>query len=582
MARHLTRSGTLRRAAVLAAGIAGSMALFPISRGKWSDVIIDSGREWIVPDALAHGKMLYRDVVYWFGPFTPYFQSLFLRAFGSGFRALVLSGTVGAAAALAALSMAVRRVAGRDLAAACTFAAIPALVFLPNGGGPLLGMGYRIWHAATFTLLAIAVSSNPRPQGRLLRAAAAGVLAGLAGLCRTEWGLVAAACAGIPFLFAVSPPQRVAALCAALAGGFVATFAGVLGVMVARAGFDAVVSDGHVLLIGLPAETRGFLVAFSGIRDWPSGVVQLLYSAGMWTGLFLALRLAVAGSDRSRRSKRLGALIALLGALGVLALAGGASGAVLFSGAPAVCLGAAVVGMCRARRPRGAALAAFGIAGLLLSYRRPFHIGDSGYVGPPILFAFVAAAGLVHLAVAREGAAVTRRRLLAASAVAVLALGAASFAARAFLYASDERVPVEGTDGMLTARPERARALVAEAAAIRAGTPAGSGLVVFPEGEVLNLMTGRPNPIRHKLYLPGYLSSGNEAQILGELERAAPAAVVVRCRPTSEYGASAFGAGYGERIADWIRRDYGIDAAGACRRRSDALIGFRRGKTVGR
>jgi hypothetical protein len=44
--------------------LAGSIGLFLLSRGKWSDPLIDSGREWIVPDALARGDLLYRDVVY--------------------------------------------------------------------------------------------------------------------------------------------------------------------------------------------------------------------------------------------------------------------------------------------------------------------------------------------------------------------------------------------------------------------------------------------------------------------------------------------------------------------------------------
>src|SRR5207249_10307282 len=65
--------------------VAPTILLFLVSRGKWSDAIIDSGREWIVPDALARGDLLYRDVVYWFGPFTPYFHAAFFALFGSSF-----------------------------------------------------------------------------------------------------------------------------------------------------------------------------------------------------------------------------------------------------------------------------------------------------------------------------------------------------------------------------------------------------------------------------------------------------------------------------------------------------------------
>ena len=148
-----------------AAGAAATAGLWIVSRGKWSDAIIDSGREWIVPDALSRGELLYRDVVYWFGPFTPYFQAAFFRAFGSGFGTLVLSGAVASCGTIAALFLAARRVTGRAEAAWAAALAVPVFVFMPNAGGPLLGMGYRIWQAATFGLLAIAVACR-RPHLR--------------------------------------------------------------------------------------------------------------------------------------------------------------------------------------------------------------------------------------------------------------------------------------------------------------------------------------------------------------------------------------------------------------------------------
>ncbi|HYK40841.1 MAG TPA: hypothetical protein VE007_00535, partial [Thermoanaerobaculia bacterium] len=83
-----------------------------------------------------------------------------------------------------------------------------------------------------------------------------------------------------------------------------------------------------------------------------------------------------------------------------------------------------------------------------------------------------------------------------------------------------------------------------------------AGLVVFPEGEILNFLTSRPNPIRHKLYLPGYLTAANEEEILAELRRARPAAVVLWPRPLGEYSRGEFGTDYGRRIRDWIAREY--------------------------
>ena len=142
---------------------AATAALFWSLAASGPMPLIDSGREWIVPDALSRGQLLYRDVVYWFGPLTPYVHAAFFRVFGSSFSTLVLAGCVTSLAALVALAFALRRVADRASAALWTALAIPALVFMPNAGGSILGMGFRIWQAAAFALVAIALASVEAP-----------------------------------------------------------------------------------------------------------------------------------------------------------------------------------------------------------------------------------------------------------------------------------------------------------------------------------------------------------------------------------------------------------------------------------
>jgi hypothetical protein len=538
-----------------AAAAAATAALFIVSRGKWSDPLIDSGREWIVPDALARGELLYRDVVYWFGPFTPYFQAAFLRVFGSSFSALVLAGVVTAIAVLAVLYAVLSKVAGKREAAEWAALAVPALAFMPNAGGVLLGMGYRIWQAAAFALAGVLLGAG---AGRSrARAVSAGVCAGLAGLCRTEWGLMAAAASALACV--VRPRRRRDGLLDAVLVGaaYAATFGAGLGYFLARAGAAAVVNDGHVLLTGLPAETRHFLVAFSGLPDWKNGIPELFYSAAMWTGLFLLVSLLALPSGRDRPKLR--GLAVVFAILAATALAGGAGGAVLFSAAPLVCLAALAAGLRRRRGSPAAALVACGFLGLVLSYRRLFHIGDSAYVGPPLLFAFVCAAGLVRIAIASHRRGADRARLAAGLRWTVAGLVAVAFAGRAWQYASIEAVPFVGTGRMLSARPEVAREIEELSAAIRGATAPGNGLVVFPEGELLNFLSGRPNPIRHKLYLPGYLTADNEAAVLDELARARPAAIVLWRRPVSEYDHGLFGEDYGREIRAWIERNYRLE-----------------------
>ena len=536
--------------------LAATAALAVASLGKWSDPLIDSGREWLVPDALARGRLLYRDVVYWFGPLTPYFHAALFRAFGSGFGTLALAGVLTAAAALAALNATIGRLADRPAAALWTALAVPALVFMPDAGGAIVGMGYRIWDAAALSLLALFLVSGPSVSGR--SAAAAGAAAALAGLCRIEWGLAALAASALVLARRRGRGESLAPL-AGLAAGFATIFGGVWGFFFVRVGWRTVVLEQPVFLLRIPGETPAGS-ALSGLRAWRGGIANLLYAASVAYGAWLALCLAALRSDDPRRTRgRLGRLGAALAIAAACALLGALDGPVLFSAGPVVCLVALVQGLRGGRTPRASALAGIGAMGLLASHRRFFFLGDAPYVAPPLLFAWAAAAGLAWDAARAEAPPATRPRLEAAYRGALAALVALAFAGRIAFYLGEDRAPIQGTARMLTAPPETVRAIDAVAAAVRASTPPGSALVVFPEGELLNFRAGRANPLRHALYLPGYLTDANEDEVLGELSAARPAAIVVWRRPTPEYGRGLFGSDYGRRIADWIRGHY--DAA---------------------
>ena len=546
----MSRRGAIAGGAAVAAATA---ALYFVSRGKWSDVVIDSGREWIVPDAISRGALLYRDVVYWFGPFTPYFQAAFLKFFGSGFPALVIAGAVASLALLGVLRWALGRVTGSAEAWLWTALAIPVLVFMPEGGGSLLGMGYRIWHAAAFSLAAVALAGGGRPSSG--RAAAVGLLAAGAGLCRSEWGLVGLA-AALTVTVLEGPDGRVAVRRAAVSAlAFFVAFGGALAAFVKAAGWKSVIEDGHVLLTGLSPETRTFLVRFSGIADWRRGAPEGLYVAASWVGAFLVVAMTAAWRRQPAAIRRLAPALAASFVVMIVGGVAGGWGAKPYSGAPWICLGAAIVALLRRRGSSSPMLAGCGLAGVLLSYRRPFHIGDSGYVGPPLLFALVCAAGLAELAL-REGAQGSEVRGRRLFRLALGSLVAFAFALRIHGYAEDERVPVAGTGGMLAARAELARRVERLSRHLAKTIGPDGGLVVLPEGEILNALSGRRNPMRYMLFLPGYLSDSNEEDVIREFERARPSAVVVLYRPTSEYGPSIFGEDYGLRLAAYLGEHY--------------------------
>ena len=542
------------RGVAFAAVLAASAALFLVSLGKWSDPIVDTGSEWMYADALARGELLYRDVVYWFGPFTPYFQAVFLKLFGSSFVSLAIAGIAGSLGTLAALHWALRRVSGLRQAFLWTALAVPVLVFMPNAGGSILGMGYRSWHPATFSLLAVTAAASCDRRSWAGRAALVGTMCALAGLSRTEWGLMALAASILTFGLARGPASLRLRCAAAAAAAAVVEFFAVVGLFVTLAGRDAVLSDGSLLLSGVSPETRRFLVAFSHVEQWPRGLAELAYSAAVWSA---AVLLGIAYALRRKNPRWVWAGLAATALVAAIAaLAGGVQGAVLFSAAPFISLLGLLAAFLRRGRPGAAALGGLGLMGLLAAHRRPFHIGDTPYVAPQMLFAFACAAGLLHLFVAARWRAGEGRSLVRAGAVALSLLVAAAFAFRIRQYGEMETVWIPGTGRMLSAGAPVAAEIAATANAVRSAKPEASSLVVFPEGQVLNFLSGKPNPLRQKLYIPGYLRASNEPELLADLWRSPPGAIVIWPRSTEEYGPAAFGVDYGREVLAWIERNY--------------------------
>jgi len=67
------------------------VALMLWSWRKWADPLVDFGRELYVPWQLANGKVLYRDIAHFFGPFSQYLNALWFRLFGVSLTTLIFS-----------------------------------------------------------------------------------------------------------------------------------------------------------------------------------------------------------------------------------------------------------------------------------------------------------------------------------------------------------------------------------------------------------------------------------------------------------------------------------------------------------
>ena len=90
-------------------------------------------------------------------------------------------------------------------------------------------------------------------------------------------------------------------------------------------------------------------------------------------------------------------------------------------------------------------------------------------------------------------------------------------------------------------------------------TPAGATVVVFPEGCGINYFSGRESPMRYEAYIPIILNTIGEEKMLQELRSAKIDYVVMTYRPCFEHGFTYFGADFGVNIYKWILDNYEIE-----------------------
>jgi hypothetical protein len=164
------------------------------------------------------------------------------------------------------------------------------------------------------------------------------------------------------------------------------------------------------------------------------------------------------------------------------------------------------------------------------------------------------------------------RRRLAAIAVGLAALFLFRLGALAW---GPHSVRLETPAGSLRLPWQQANAVTATLDYLAGRARPGDALTGFPEGGFFNFTTGMRNPLREDQIFPGVLDSDREAAAVARLLADPPRFVLLANRPTSEYGARAFGRDYAVDLWSAVAGRYHL-AASLGDAREDAPVGARR------
>jgi hypothetical protein len=511
-----------RRLDVALAGLVVLAAIVAVAQSylRWLDPVIDTGRDLYIPEQLRLGRTLYRDILYFYPPLTPYLLAVITAVTGSSLTAYV--GIGAATALLTAFAMAAIAwpLAGRTGAMAALLVFVSFSVAGVSGWGSNYFFPYA--HAAPFAMLFLLGGA-----ALLLHERPALALALLLACSWTKLEYVAFASAVVVF---AAVTRRIswkafAAYCVAAAAS----------VALAVTYFGAETLHANILPSSLlsGASARKFYEQVNGMVDWQSNLLLAARGALLVVVFVLLLRM----------KRTAWTWIAMAVATVLLA------NDTFFRAWSLLQLGLIPFAIRRPREPLALLLllSLCGTSRIFLNLA-PVWYGFVFILPVLLLIVYVLFAWLPGRGVYARQAALLWLPLLIAICVTGLA------AARV-TYADGHRVTTaRGT--YYDVSPTRGRAVAALLEHLR--RVEARELVVMPEGLSLNYLAKVPTPLRYQTFTPVEIADA-EAPIVAELAVKRPRYVAIVSRDLREFGSAGLGVDYGREITAFLRANYDVE-----------------------
>ncbi len=583
------------------AAIAAAFCLLVLQTwAHWGDLQIDCGREVYVPYEILKGRMLYRDIAYPYGPLVPYLQALMVAVFGLHLVAFYIFGLV-CALTIAYLAYGIARsvlppAGSLAVSVVCLTQGFSQFLFnyvFPYSYAAVVGL---LLGLATLYFLLAFLDTGSRRQ-----LAMASLVAGLALLCKQEFGAAALLAVGFAvaqeFAASRSTARLLRHLGLVVPGLLVAAL--IYGWFFWRLTADFILRENFALSATSPF-MRTFgprWIAQQGFRFIPkemmSALSSVVFSLGIW---FLAARL-LSTTNRAGRVILLGAaaLSALLASLAFYPATSHVVAALvafnlwnmatfpigMYWIAPALLIGAMTRLIPEADPRTNRAISLVTVFAMALALRVLFEVRRSGYsvyYDVPLFLVFMIGLTLVlRLGAGRVKPAA--RDLFVNNILVTISI---------WLFAipipnpPSPTTPLETPLGMIFTRPAEAAAVPKIVSFIESQTAAGHRVMLLPEFPMMYAMTDTEAPSRWYEVTPGMLGDDEEKKFISDAEAGHVDYVIVTNRSTYEYGVPYFGLDWAQGLYAWIVGNFEqVGEIGSLTRKPDApfaaLIYKRRG-----
>lgn len=573
----LGRSDVACFAWILASFSAGLAA----SWQRWGNPLVDSGRELNIPLRLVRGEMLYSDVGYIYGPFSPYLNALLYRVLHPSLWVLWGRGIVSTILILALTYWIARQIAGR-FPATLSGLAVTWVCALKPQGNYMMAYAFGGLDGSTFVLATVVLSIiflRKKTPGVLF---GAGIVGALAILSKTELGgaavgtgVVAAALAGYPSI------RRIMLWLTVFLAPALGIPALVFSWFAARVGWRTLTADSHLFFGHVPWQ----LLYFNGLHfgfghPWHSlglmiaSMVRMVAFGGLLVSMSLLIemrRASVPQESGSTARKASWAVAAFLISLAGIVVSGiGLSDLGPFIPMPFLLLVLAaggIVAFVRAERSgitakqiQAGTMVIIAASALGSLARIAFRVSTGGTLssfllpGSVILFVYI---WLVVFPLFLRDPATRRRatQLVSAALVASVLVTAVTLSVR---YRRKFPYPLVTAMGTWRTAPDLGIAFTQALQFIEKRTAPGDAIAILPEGTSLVFLSERHNPLREEIVTPGFLDAAGEERAIESLRQSQAPLIFIANRPTSEFAETSFGKDYNQRLMSWIEQNYAV------------------------
>jgi branched-subunit amino acid transport protein len=543
---------------------------------RWTQPLIDHGREMNLPSRILAGERLYTDIQFLYGPFAPHFNAWLYRVFGVHLTTLKVSGAVCAILISLLIYWASRQLMS-VWESTLTTAVVIAICALKSTGNYIQPYAYAALYALLFGLSSLACAIRYLQTRRTKWMILSGMFVGLTLITKPEVALAAIA-AGVVALLVESVdarrlPWREGA---AFATPALMIAGSVYGLILTRVPLRVLLNDNHILFTNMPPQLVYFNQYVSGIGKLPTSLWFTLAGIGifaLWAGGSTVLGALASGRKQAgwSYSLKIGAAALLIGVavrFGAVGLLGLSRDVTPFAsaviGLPAL-IGVVVWRIGQAwknseridfSRKILLIVSVFGLASIL---RAIINVTIAGPYTPFFLPVVI----VVYLylffriwpnATSKTDSIRLNVRRAAMALIAILAVGLAINSARR-LRIRDTFI-VAAPRGSFIAEPHYAQPVAEAIEYVRQHSSPDEYVLTLPQATTINFLAERRYPLREEIVHPGFLTGEAEMETIERIKVRQVRLIVVANILSPEFRDRVFGVDYNQELMRWISENY--------------------------